>query len=79
MLPILKLLFISKRKLNVKKFPASILPVALNTNCSVLTLDNTISEQCTSAVIYRKNGEILESLTPEISKEKIKWRRVWKG
>jgi len=50
-------------RMDFSKYPGSLLPVVLNTNCSPLTADEEVSRQCMSAIIYKKGGELKKAVT----------------
>lgn len=44
----------------VSRYPAALLPVVLNTNCSLLSADRQVGVRCMSGVLYKKDGRIHE-------------------
>ncbi len=47
--------------IDFSKYPHDLLPVVLNTNCSVLTADEEVSKQCMSGVIVKINNKLIRS------------------
>jgi hypothetical protein len=60
--PILSLLFSNIMKINISKYPDTILPVTLNTNCSIVSSDMMISQQCMSGNFSIVNGKIQQGI-----------------
>lgn len=58
--PLLRTLFANISKLNVAAYPKTLLPVVLNTNCSLLCADNLVGLQCMSGILFRQDGRIVE-------------------
>ncbi len=63
---ILRMLFANLFKIDFSRYPAKLLPLVLNTNCSTLTADEEVSRQCMSAVICKQNGTLRETFTSRI-------------
>jgi hypothetical protein len=64
--PLLRLALATAFSVKIHKYPASLMPVVLNTNCSTLSADETVSLQCMSGVLYKRQGEIREGISSEI-------------
>lgn len=57
-LPMLRLAAATFFSVKIDRYPAALLPVVLNTNCSTLTLDDTVSLQCMSGLVFRRGDAL---------------------
>jgi len=55
---ILRMLWANLAQLDVNRYPAQLLPVILNTNCSTLNADELLGPQCMNGVVVKQNGEL---------------------
>jgi hypothetical protein len=65
LLPMLRLAAATFFAIKIDRYPSALLPVVLNTNCSTLTVDDAVSLQCMSGLVFRKDGELHEGASTD--------------
>ena len=63
---ILRMLLANIFEIDFSKYPVSLLPLVLNTNCSTLTADEEVGKQCMSGAICKRNDKVEETSTTRI-------------
>lgn len=61
--PILRMILANSSGMAIERWPSALIPMVLNTNCSTLSMDETLGRQCMSRILYMKGGEIREEPT----------------
>lgn len=72
--PLLKLAAATFFAIKIDRYPAALLPVVLNTNCTTLSADDTVSLQCMSGVLFRRQGAIRKDVSAELLLRKERQR-----
>ena len=50
-------------QIHISKYPAKLLPVVLNTNCTAPSADQAVSLQCMSGILYFQEGDLVQSFS----------------
>jgi len=70
LLPMLRLAAATFFAVKIDRYPSALLPVVLNTNCSTLTLDDSVSLQCMSGLVFRRDGELHDGASTDFLLQK---------
>lgn len=62
--PLLRLFFASITR-RAHSFPSALIPVVINTNCSLLSADEAVAANCNSGILYLQDGELREGISAE--------------
>lgn len=79
LLPMLRLAAATFFAIKIDRYPSALLPVVLNTNCSTLTMDDTVSLQCMSGLVFVRGGELHEGASTDFLLRKERESRANAG